>query len=309
MFISIKREGTMPFTVEEFRDLLRILEERPEWRAELRRLVLTDELLTLPELVRALTEAQRRTEERLAALIEAQQRTEERVAALEDRVTALEDRVTALEERLAALIDAQRRTEERLAALIEVQQRTEERVAALEERFAVLIEVQQHMDRRLDTLTNDMAGVKGVVLEIRYRERAFAYFAPLLRRTRLLSGDEIQPLLEEAIAQGQLSEAEVDDLLLADVILRGRRREDNAEVYLLAEVSWKVDPYDVERAVRRATLLSRTGLPVIPVVAGTEVTEEAASLAGMLHVRQLTDGHALPPQHDDTSHGQSPSCT
>jgi hypothetical protein len=260
MFISIKREGTMPFTVEEFRDLLRILEERPEWRAELRRLVLTDELLTLPELVRALTEAQRRTEERLAALIE-------------------------------------------------VQQRTEERVAALEERFAVLIEVQQHMDRRLDTLTNDMAGVKGVVLEIRYRERAFAYFAPLLRRTRLLSGDEIQPLLEEAIAQGQLSEAEVDDILLADVILRGRRREDNAEVYLLAEVSWKVDPYDVERAVRRATLLSRTGLPVIPVVAGTEVTEEAASLAGMLHVRQLTDGHALPPQHDDTSHGQSPSCT
>jgi hypothetical protein len=48
----------MAFTVEEFRDLLRILEERPEWRAELRRLVLTDELLTLPELVRALAEAQ-----------------------------------------------------------------------------------------------------------------------------------------------------------------------------------------------------------------------------------------------------------
>jgi hypothetical protein len=38
----------MAFTVEEFRDLLRILDERPEWRAELRRLVLTDELLALP---------------------------------------------------------------------------------------------------------------------------------------------------------------------------------------------------------------------------------------------------------------------
>jgi len=31
----------MPFTVEEFRDLVRILEEKPEWRAELRRLILT----------------------------------------------------------------------------------------------------------------------------------------------------------------------------------------------------------------------------------------------------------------------------
>lgn len=39
----------MPFTVEEFRDLVRLLEERPEWREELRRLVLTPELLALPE--------------------------------------------------------------------------------------------------------------------------------------------------------------------------------------------------------------------------------------------------------------------
>lgn len=51
-FAARPYEGSMAFTVEEFRDLLRILEERPEWRAELRRLVLTDELLTLPELVR-----------------------------------------------------------------------------------------------------------------------------------------------------------------------------------------------------------------------------------------------------------------
>lgn len=44
----------MPFTVEEFRDLVRILEERPEWRGELRRLALTDELLSLPEQVAGL---------------------------------------------------------------------------------------------------------------------------------------------------------------------------------------------------------------------------------------------------------------
>lgn len=50
----------MPFQVEEFRDLIRLPEERPESRAELRRLLLTDELLTLPQLVQALTEAQER---------------------------------------------------------------------------------------------------------------------------------------------------------------------------------------------------------------------------------------------------------
>ena len=38
----------MAFTVQEFRRLVQILEQHPEWRAELRRLVLTEELLTLP---------------------------------------------------------------------------------------------------------------------------------------------------------------------------------------------------------------------------------------------------------------------
>src|SRR6266850_4163986 len=83
--IALRSEASMPFTVEEFRDLVRILEERPEWRAELRRLVLIDELLTLPELVRDLIEVQRRTTEQVAVLVEAQRHTEERVTALENR--------------------------------------------------------------------------------------------------------------------------------------------------------------------------------------------------------------------------------
>ena len=41
----------MSFTVAEFHDLVRLVTERPEWRAELRRLVLTEELLALPDQV------------------------------------------------------------------------------------------------------------------------------------------------------------------------------------------------------------------------------------------------------------------
>jgi hypothetical protein len=225
----------MPFTAEEFRDLVRILEEHPEWRAELRRLVLTDELLALPELVRDLVEAQRRTEQR----------------------------VTHLEDRIAALVEAQLRTEQHIAALTEAQWRTE---------------------RRLATLTNDEADIKGVVLELRYQYRAHAYFAPLIRRTRVWSPEEIDTLLEAAGTQGLLPEAEADEIVLTDLLLRGRRREDNTEVYVVVEISWKIDPYDVERSVRRATLLSRLGTPAIPVVAGNEVIEEATNLASMLQV-------------------------
>jgi chromosome segregation ATPase len=183
----------MPFTVEEFRDLVRILEERPEWRTEIRRLVLTDEILTLPELVRDLIQAQRRTEERVthlddrvAALVEAQLRTEQQIAALTEAQRRVEERVTHLEDRVAALVEAQLRTEQQIAALTEAQLRTE---------------------RRIVTLTNDVADLKGFVLELRYKSHAHAYFAPLIRRTRVLSPEELDTLLEAAVTQGRLSEA------------------------------------------------------------------------------------------------------
>lgn len=41
----------MPFTVEDFRDLIRLLEERPDLRAELQRLLLPEGFLTLPQTV------------------------------------------------------------------------------------------------------------------------------------------------------------------------------------------------------------------------------------------------------------------
>ena len=141
--------------------------------------------------------------------------------------------------------------------LIEAQRRIEQQIAAL-------TEAQQNTNYRLDTLTNDMAEVKDILFELWYRDRAHAYFAPLIRRTHVLSPEELDALLEGAVAQGQLSEAEADEILLADLLLRGRRRADNAEVYVVVEISWKIDPYDVERSVRRAALLSRLGTPARP---------------------------------------------
>ena len=45
-------ELAMAFAVEDFADLLRLLDEHPEWREDLRRRVLDDEFLRLPEYVR-----------------------------------------------------------------------------------------------------------------------------------------------------------------------------------------------------------------------------------------------------------------
>src|SRR5512145_1398804 len=72
----------MPLTADEFHDLIRLIEAHPEWRAELRRLVLTDELLALPQQVGALTRE-------VTALATTEQHLAEQMTALTVQVTAL----------------------------------------------------------------------------------------------------------------------------------------------------------------------------------------------------------------------------
>ncbi|MBO9346368.1 MAG: hypothetical protein J7601_11655, partial [Chloroflexi bacterium] len=57
----------MAFTVQDFEDLLRLLDERPEWLEALRQRVLTGELLEVPRLMRETAESQARTQQVLEA--------------------------------------------------------------------------------------------------------------------------------------------------------------------------------------------------------------------------------------------------
>jgi hypothetical protein len=237
--------------VEDFQDLIRLLQARPEWRADLRRVVLTDELLALPEQIARL---QVETDRRFHELAEAQRRTEERVA---------------------ALAEAQNRINEQIAALTRV-------VYALTEDVRVL--------------KIDVGDLKGDNLERRYRERAPAYFGRLVRRMHVLSAEELAGLLEDAVEQGQLTDAEKDEAILTDVVVRGRYHGSGAEVYLVIEVSWGVGVHDVERAVQRAAVLGKLGIPALPVVAGKAVTAQAEQLAHEKHVWQVIDGQAVSPQ-------------
>ena len=67
----------MAFSVEDFQDLLRLLEARPEWRAELRRLLIPDEVLDLPNALNRLAESVQRLSDKVASLTDDVQRLTE----------------------------------------------------------------------------------------------------------------------------------------------------------------------------------------------------------------------------------------
>src|SRR6266536_1670987 len=142
----------MSFTVDDFHDLIRLVETRPEWRAELRRLVLTNELLTVPEQLATL---RARSEEQFQALAEAQQRTGLQLATLTERVTALAVAQERMGGQLATLT-------ERVTALAAAQERMNSQLATLTEQVASLTRV-------VHTLTVDVGTLKGKNLEADYR--------------------------------------------------------------------------------------------------------------------------------------------
>ncbi len=157
----------------------------------------------------------------------------------------------------------------------------------------------ERMDQLTEALTkvsSDVDWLKGDQLERRYRERGPAYFAPLIRHAHVLSSDEWVSLVEGALDQEQISEQEADDLLQTDAIVRGRRREDGAEVYLVVEVSWGVGISDVQRASERAAMLARIGKTTLPVVAGSWVTPDAQEPARIMGVWQVTNGRVTDPK-------------
>jgi septal ring factor EnvC (AmiA/AmiB activator) len=250
----------MPFSVEDFHDLVRLLAEHPEWRAELLQLVLSDELLELPALVRQLVE-------RVGTLADAQERTEAR---------------------LTTLADAQERTEAQVKALAEAQARTEARLTTL-------ADAQERTEARLKNVEGDVADLKGEVLESRYARRAGAYFSPLARRLRVLDPGRLADQLDDAVLAGQLTNQERTAILAADLVLTGVGRDDQAEIYLVVDVSWGIGVSDVARAAQRARLLERLGRPAMPVVAGDRIDSESEALARLHGVWWVLDGHTTAP--------------
>ena len=90
----------MAFTVDDVRDLVRLLDERPEWRAEVRRQLLSDEFLALPEQIAALRLEVQRLDKKIA---EQQLETARRFQQVEDQIAALTRTVDTLRDDVGEL--------------------------------------------------------------------------------------------------------------------------------------------------------------------------------------------------------------
>jgi DNA repair exonuclease SbcCD ATPase subunit len=156
----------MAADIEAFRKLLQLIEQHPELREELRRYVLTEELLRLPAVVQQhgerLTRLEVAVQELTAAvreLVPLTGRHDERFREVERELAELRQAVQTLieqrrvdNERLARLEEIAARQEERLARLEEIAARQEQQLAQHDERLARLEEIAARQEERLARL-------------------------------------------------------------------------------------------------------------------------------------------------------------
>jgi uncharacterized protein YoxC len=302
----------MSITIRTVEDLIRVLEEHPEWRERLLAVLLGQEFLQVParlerieavlerlvesheqlwqshrqllESHQQLWESHRQLQESHQQLWESHQQALARLDRLETIVQQLLESHQQLWQSHQQLWESHRQLQESHRQLLESHQMLVAEVRELRQTVEQLVNWMQ----RLDT---DVGKLKGKVLELDYLQHAPARFGYYVRRPRVVN---LGHFLDDLREQGhEFSLDEWTQLASLDVLLQAQHPYTRETIFLAIEVSWMLFPDDVERARKRAELLRAHGINAYAAVAGEGFVPEARDAAVQHKVLMLTDGMAL----------------
>jgi hypothetical protein len=237
------------------RTLRRLFQADPELQETLRRLILTDALLQLPEKVEPLLQ--------LPEKIEPLLQLPERVEALEAAVSELRvivNRIEPVVNRIEPIVNRIEPVVNRIEPIVNRIEPVVNRIEPIVNRIEPAVMELQRWQQ------GEVARRKGDDYERLIIQRAGRIFAMGQGGSPRDDASVRQQILMWLDAAGLLEEDEdpASDPLEADLVWwKGER-------VALAEISVKVDRHDVRRAKLRAETLRRAGLTVTPVVIGSQ---------------------------------------
>ncbi len=221
--------GTVAMTIRE--DVLNLLHTDVAFREEVRRQVLSEEVLALPALVRELAEAQRRTEAQ----------------------------VQRQGEQIEQLVEQMQRQGEQIEQLVEQMQRQGEQIEQL-------VEQMQMLAQPVQALVSWQRGEAGRRDGERYEREVGRRAAVLFNGGQ--GGSPVQPVVQQrltaqlgALLSQDILPAEADPFLADLVWWKGGQ-------VAVVEVSLQVNGEDIRRAAQRAATLRQAGETVLAVVIG-----------------------------------------
>ena len=273
-------------TIHTIEDLIRVLDENPQWAEALRARLLTRELLELPETVAALAatvaelsrefrEFAKTTGDRLSSLEEGQQELRADVTELRADVTELRTDVNELkigQQELRADVNELKIGQQELRTDVDDlkrgQARLQDDVGFIKGRFIYDI----------------VRGDAGVIAS----EMGFA-LAHTLTRADLMNITRLQETTD-------IPRGDMQSFHRADLIMQVTDSE-NRPHYIAVEASFTVNGRDSRRALRNAELITRfTGQPAHPALAGVRSDQDIRQLfeSGQLYWYEISSEDVQP---------------
>lgn len=227
----------MTTTIHTIEDLIRILDEHPEWADALRARLLTQELIELPEKFTQFVAEMKSFVAETKRFVEA---TNRRLDSLDNRVSSIEKDVGVLKEDVGVL---------------------KEDVGILKEDVGIL-------KNRVNSIQDDVGVLKGSHARDAAIREAYLIAEDMgLQWTKTLSVEEFSSLVSRADKSG-IPTNELRSFRRADLIVEATA-QDGTRCYIVVEISFTVNGRDTRRVLRNAGFLTRfTGRRAHPAVAG-----------------------------------------
>jgi archaellum component FlaC len=244
--------------INTIEDLVRIMDERPEWVEAMRVRLLTREVLELPQTIAKLAETVEKfidsTNKRLDSIAARLDQHDARFDAVDARFDQVDARFEAVDARFDQ-VDA------RFEAVDARFDQVDTRFEAVDARF-------ETVNGSIQKLRNDIAPLKAAHARNAAIDDAIAIASDLgLRRTKNLTRDEVWELTESVDTSG-IPTNELRSFRRADLIVEATDKNDEV-CYVAVEISFTANGRDTIRAIRNAEFLNRfTGRRSYAAVAG-----------------------------------------
>ena len=260
-------------TINDISDLLRILNEQPEWADQVRAALLGQRYLELPDRVDSLEKA---IEDLARVVREFAEATDRRLSRLEEDVAGLKSDMVEVKADVSGLksdmVEVKADVAELKSDMVEVKAgiaRIEDKMDQHDRTFSTL---GGHVDRLRG---HDYEGVAAEPARRKLRDALNMSGLSVFSQSCKPNVARMDELARNARIAGAISHDDQADLTLADVTYEGTK--DGEQVFVLAEISITVEMDDVERAAHRASILRQaTGVPAIAAVIGASIEADAA---------------------------------
>jgi tetrahydromethanopterin S-methyltransferase subunit G len=242
-------------------EIIRQLRADPALADELRAVLLSQELLQLPERV---GRVELQVAELRRELAEMDARLTGRLDSVDQRFDSVDQRFDSVDQRFDSVDQRFDSVDQRFDSVDRRLDSVDQRFDSVDQRFDSVDRRLDSVDLRLHTVEDGMAGLKGDDFERTVKENPRRYLSRLLEGAVFVTPDDFDLHALDADEEHRLRQG--------DVIVRGRLRGSGEEVAAVVETAWVAHQDDLNKATRRAPLLARaSGLPVLPVVVSRDL--------------------------------------